>query len=99
VDILAEAFEADEPRDLGVRGAVGPQGRATMITVNGKIDTIEPREATEPAVEGAPVGPPMAQVVITASEGESTGSVTLLVPAAATGGLAVGPCRIMIESA
>jgi hypothetical protein len=43
--------------------------------------------------------PKQAQIVVTASEGLSTGSVTLIVPAAATGGLAVGPCRIMIESA
>jgi hypothetical protein len=41
----------------------------------------------------------MMQVVITAAEGESTGSVTVIVPVAATGGLAVGPCRIMVESA
>jgi hypothetical protein len=70
-----------------------------MITVNGKIDSIDPREATEKAPEGAAAAPPMVQVVVTASEGESTGSVTVIVPATATGGLAVGPCRIMIESA
>jgi hypothetical protein len=70
-----------------------------MITVNGTIDSMDPREATEKAAEGAAAGPPMMQVVITAAEGESTGSVTVIVPVAATGGLAVGPCRIMVESA
>jgi hypothetical protein len=91
-----------------MRLAVGfPQpGRTTMITVNGTIDSLQAApEALEAegqaGVETRATGdaPKQAQIVVTASEGLSTGSVTLIVPAAATGGLAVGPCRIMIESA
>lgn len=77
-----------------------------MIMVNGTIDSLqaapEALATTEPAgVEAQTTGdaPKQAQVVVTASEGLSTGTMTLIVSAAATGGLAVGPCRIMVESA
>jgi hypothetical protein len=75
-----------------------------MITVNGTIDSLQAApealalsgEAPEARTGDAPK---QAQLVVTASEGLSTGSMTLILPAAATGGLAVGPCRIMVESA
>jgi hypothetical protein len=77
-----------------------------MITVNGTLDSLaaapEAREGEQLGVApGTLVVEPtkLAQVVVTATEGMSTGSLTLLVPVAATGGLAVGPCRIMIETA
>jgi hypothetical protein len=62
----------------------------------GMYATARPYATAEP-FSGEP--PKLAQIVVTASEGLSTGSLTLLVPVAATGGLAVGPCRIMVESA
>jgi hypothetical protein len=72
-----------------------------MITVNGTLDSLaavpEARTGEVTPLAGEP--PKMAQIVVTASEGMSTGTVTLVVPAAATGGLAVGPCRIMVETA
>jgi hypothetical protein len=74
-----------------------------MIMVNGTIDSLqaapEAREAAEVETQTTGDAPKQAQLVVTASEGLSTGSMTLIVPAAATGGLAVGPCRIMVESA
>src|SRR4030095_10089530 len=62
----------------------------------GMYATARPYATVEP-FSGEP--PKLAQVVVTATEGMSTGSLTLLVPVTATGGLAVGPCRIMVESA
>jgi hypothetical protein len=75
-----------------------------MITVNGTLDSLaavpEAREGETSGVVPLTGEPPkMAQVIVTATEGMSTGSVTLVVPVMATGGLAVGPCRIMVENA
>jgi hypothetical protein len=73
-----------------------------MITVNGTLDSLAAApEAREGEAPGTLTVEPtkMAQIVVTATEGMSTGSMTLLVPVGATGGLAVGPCRIMIETA
>jgi hypothetical protein len=64
-----------------------------MITISGTVDAYDVAEAKEGEAQ-----PGMATLTVTAAE-PSSGTVTVKVPQSATGGLAVGPCRIMVESA
>jgi hypothetical protein len=78
-----------------------------MITITGTVNSYE---VEEPSAEerrgeerregraGLPPGVAVATIVVTASE-PSGGSVTFVVPNAAAGGVALGPCRIILDQA
>jgi hypothetical protein len=71
-----------------------------MVTVYGKIDSIEvnPPEEPEPKVAGAPELPDEATITVSFEEPHS-GSFVVKVPNGATGGLAEGRVRVMIAEA
>jgi hypothetical protein len=64
-----------------------------MITVYGTVDSYEVAESKE-----GEAGPGLATITVTAEE-PSSGTMTLKVPQAATGGTALGRCRIILDQA
>lgn len=72
------------------------QGEPTMITVNGTIDSIEVVKAEEGVTAFTE---DQAKLTVSLEGRDGNGSIIVTVPNAATGGLAAGPCRLMVESA